>query len=200
MKLANVSTLILLLCLPVASFSQEGAPQMSEETKKMMEVWMQYAAPGEAHKNLMALAGSYNIATKSRFEPNGPFVESKGTCEKKAVLGDRYLSEHCNGEAHLGFPAFEGLGMMGYNNYKKQYEMFWFDNMSTMAFVLEGTADASGKVISAKGSYEDPMTKKNKKARWVWTIQDSNNHKLELYDIDNTGKEFLSAEINYIRK
>jgi hypothetical protein len=100
----------------------------------------------------------------------------------------------------MGFPPFEGMGMMGFNNYSKEYEFFWFDNMSTMAFALKGTSDAAGKVITMTGSYPDPITKKSKKVKWVWTIQDANHHKLELFDTDSKGKEFLTAEIDYTRK
>jgi Protein of unknown function (DUF1579) len=199
MRNKNVFCLLLILILPLAGISQEQ-PQMTEESKKMMEVWMKYAMPSEAHKKIMAMAGSYSITSKSRMDPVSPFMESSGTCEKKAVLGDRWIQEHCNGTAMANMPPFEGFGMMGYDNYKQQYEMHWFDNMSTMGFTMKGTADAAGKVITMKGTYEDPMTKKTKTGRWVWTIMDANKQKLELFDQDKAGKEFLSTEINYTRK
>lgn len=194
----------LMLLLPLIALAQDQtqtAPQMSPETQKMMEVWMKMATPGPEHKELMTLAGQYDIVSKFRMEPGAPLQESKGSCEKKAVLGDRYIQEHCNGEAMGEMPPFEGMGMLGYNNYTKQYEMYWFDNMSTMGFVMKGKADASGKVITAKGTYEDPATKKMRKARWVWTIEDANKHKLEIFETDpKGGKEYMGAEINYTRK
>ncbi|HEY4491918.1 MAG TPA: DUF1579 family protein [Acidobacteriota bacterium] len=203
MRIKNLLYMLGILLLPFAAISQEQtqtAPQMSEETKQMMEVWMKMATPGAEHKQLMTLAGEYKIASKFRMEPGGPLTDSTAQCEKKAVLGDRYLMEHCNGEAMAGMPPFEGMGLLGYNNYTKQYEMYWFDNMSTMGFVLKGKADATGKVITVKGTYEDPASKKMKKTRWVLTIQDANTHKLELFDTDSKGKEFLGAELHYTRK
>jgi Protein of unknown function (DUF1579) len=192
--------LILSVVLPVFSQQPQTAPQMSEETKKMMEVWMQMATPAAQHKQLMTLAGDYNVSSKFRMEAGGPLTESSATCSKKSALGERWLMEHCNGESMAGMPPFEGMGMLGYNNYTKQYEMFWFDNMSTMGFILKGTADPAGKIITVKGTYEDPASKKVKKARWVLTISDENQHKLEIYDTDNRGKEYLGAELNYTRK
>lgn len=192
--------LVMFLILPVAAYSQQSGPQMSEETKKMMDTWMKLGTPGEVHKTITALAGNYSITAKSKMDPESPFMENTATCEKEAVLGGRYLHEHCSGPGAGGMPPFEGMGLLGYNNYTKQYEMFWFDNMSTMGWVLKGNADAAGKVITLKGSYEDPLTKKMKKSRWVLSIQDASKQKLEIFDTDNKGKEFLSAEINYTRK
>lgn len=192
--------LAMILLLPIAVYSQQTGPQMSEETKKMMETWMKLGTPGEAHKSITALAGTYNVAARSKMDPESPFMENTATCEKESVLGGRYLSEHCSGPGSNGMPPFEGMGMLGYNNYTKQYEMFWFDNMSTMGWVLKGNADAAGKVITMKASYEDPVTKKMKTSRWVLTIIDANKHKLEIHDMDAKDKEFVSAEVNYTRK
>jgi hypothetical protein len=192
---------LLSILLPFVAFSQDqAAPQMSEETKKMMEAWSKLAMPGEQHKQLMTLAGTYKVKSRFKMDPAGPFVDSGATCEKKAVLGDRYISEHCNGESMMGMPPFEGMGMLGFNNYTKQYESFWFDNMSTMGFAMKGTADAAGKTITVKGSYEDPVSKQQRLSRWVWTIQDANQHKLEIYETDSKEREYLSAELMYTRQ
>jgi hypothetical protein len=195
---------VLLLIFSFLSFAvysqQQSAPQMSEEQKKMMETWMKLGTPGEAHKRITALAGNYNVTTKTKMDSESPSMESTATCEKESVLGGRYVREHCSGPGTGGMPPFEGMGLLGYNNYTQQYEMFWFDNMSTMGWVLKGNADAAGKVITLNGSYEDPMTKKMKKSRWVLNILDTNKQKLEIYDTDAKGKEYLGAEINYTRK
>lgn len=201
MRRMFIVSVLLMMFLPLVAYSQQQTmPQMSEETKKMMDAWMKLATPGDAHKRIMALAGSYSVAGKMKHDATSPFMDTTASCEKKASLGYRYVFEHCSGPGEGGMPPFEGMGMLGYNNYTKQYEMFWFDNMSTMGWVLKGTADSAGKVITLNGSYEDPVSKKMKKARWVLTIQDANKHKLEIFDTDSSGKEFLGAEINYTRK
>jgi hypothetical protein len=167
MKIRPFLYLLSILFLSVIAFAEDQtqtAPQMSAETQKMMEVWMKMATPGPQHKDLMALAGEYDIVSRFRMEPGAPLQESNGSCEKKAVLGDRYIQEHCNGEAMGEMPPFEGMGMLGYNNYTKQYEMYWFDNMSTMGFVMKGKADASGKVITARGNVRRSGYKKDEKS------------------------------------
>jgi hypothetical protein len=186
--------------IPILGNSQQQTSTMSPEAEKMMQEWMKYATPGEQHKKLMALAGTYDVKGKSRMDSSSPFMDTTASCEKEATLEGRWLNEHCQGPGMGGMPPFEGMGLLGYNNYKSRYEMFWFDNMSTMGFILNGTADASGKIITLSGSYEDPLTKKMRKTRWVLTVQDANHQKLELYETDISGKEYLGVELNYTRK
>lgn len=200
MRTRFILSLTLIFLFPFVVLSQEQQPQMSPEAQKMMQEWMKYAQPSEVHKKLMAIAGTYSISGKTRMDAASAWMETTATCEKKSVLGGRWISENCSGPGTGGMPPFEGMGLLGYNNYKSQYEMFWFDNMSTMGFILSGKSDAAGKVITLTGSYEDPITKKNRKTRWVLTIQDANRQKLELYDTDPTGKEYLGGELNYTRK
>jgi hypothetical protein len=186
--------------MPILANSQQQTTPMSPEAQKMMEEWMKYATPGDQHKKLMALDGTYDVKGRSRMDPNSPYMDTTATCEKEASLGGRWLKEHCQGPGMGGMPPFEGMGMLGYNNYKSKYDMYWFDNMSTMGFVLTGTADANGKIITLLGSYEDPLTKKMRKTRWVLTVQDTNHQKLEIYETDPEGKEYLGVELNYTRK
>lgn len=201
MKVRLILSLTLLLLLPMIVISQEQtAPQMTPEQQKMMEEWAKYANPSEIHQKLMTYAGTYSVAGKVRMDAASEYMPSSANCVKESVLSGRWLHEHCEGPGMMGMPPFEGMGLLGYNNYTKKYELYWFDNMSTMGFPMTGTANAAGNVITLKGSYEDPLTKKTRKARWVLTIQDANTQKLEFYDTDPTGKEYLGGELNYTRK
>lgn len=56
-----------------------------------MEIYKKLGTPGEAHKLLSRMAGTWNTLTKSWTEPGKPPVESAGVCEQRMVLGGRYL-------------------------------------------------------------------------------------------------------------
>ena len=58
-----------------------------------MDTWVQHAMPGEHHKLLGKMAGSWKTAVKYRMNADTPVVESEGTCKRKWILGDRFLLE-----------------------------------------------------------------------------------------------------------
>jgi hypothetical protein len=200
MKTSLILSLTLLLLIPLVAFSQEQTMQMTPEQQKMMQEWAKYANPSDVHQKLTAIAGTYSVAGKMRMDAASEYTNTSATCVKETALGGRWLHEHCEGPGMMGMPPFEGMGLLGYNNYTKKYELYWFDNMSTQGFPMTGTANAAGNVITLHGSYEDPMTKKMRKARWVLTLTDANTQKLEFYDTDPSGKEYLGGELSYTRK
>jgi len=99
-------------------------PNMEEMTKKMQE----FATPGPAHKALDALAGEWNVEARySMGGPGTPPTTSKGVAVTRWILGGRYLQEEFSGEM-MGRP-FKGIGVTGYDNFKKKYISTWVDDM-----------------------------------------------------------------------
>ena len=82
-----------LVCVTSQVFSQEKAPkadkpQMPPEMQEAMKQWAQLATPGEGHKKLDPLVGSWDTTTRMfGGGPDSPPMESKGTAEK--TLGAR---------------------------------------------------------------------------------------------------------------
>src|SRR5688500_4803021 len=90
--------------------------QHTEQEKKMMQVWSKLAVPGEHHKHISQFQGSWNVLLKFRMSPTGSMQESTGSCEKKLMLGGRYLSEHCTSRTKNSDKVSEGMGFLGYDN------------------------------------------------------------------------------------
>lgn len=174
------------------------APEMTPQQKAMMEAYQKAAAPGEAHKHLAEMAGSWKTTTKAWMSPGAAPMESTGTCENKMILGDRFLHQECSGQ-DMGMGPFQGMGITGYDNNKKQYEATWVDNMGTAIITATGQADASGKVHTFKGTYFDPAMGKNKKFRWVSRMIDDSHMSFEFYDQGPDGKEYKSMELTYTK-
>jgi hypothetical protein len=95
---------------------------------------------------------------------------------------------------------FEGLGYTGYDNFKKQYVGAWMDTMGTMMMTMTGSADPSGKVLTATSTIDDITTGKKVVVREVTRIVDANKHIFEMYGADPSGKEFKMMEAVYTRK
>ena len=171
---------------------------MSAEEKAMMEAWAKYATPGEGHRSLAGMVGTWDAEVTSWMTPGQPPVTSKGTSENRMVLGGRWVESKFTSEM-MGQP-FEGLGYTGYDNYKKKYVGTWADNMSTAVMVSEGTFDAAGKVMTSWSTMDDPTTGKASKVKMVTTLVDPDHHLFEMWAPGPDGKDYKNMEIHYRRR
>ena len=187
------------LCMIMA-----GSPVLAKDKKSaepdmqaMMDTYKKLATPGEPHKQLASLAGSWTTHTKSWMDPNKPPTESTGTAEMKVLLDGRFLQQEFTGEM-MGQP-FSGIGIDGYDNLRKKYVTTWIDTMGTGIFSMEGTASADGKTITLKGQHAEAgggqMTH-----RALWKMLDNNTQVFEMYGTHKHGKEMKMMEITYTRK
>ena len=195
-------TLITLTCLCLVmagSFAaaKEKKPSKQMDQQAMMELYQKLATPGEPHKLLASLAGSWTTQTKEWMEPGKPPTEATGTADMKMVLDGRFLQQEFN-STMMGQP-YTGIGITAYDNLRKKYVSTWMDSMGTGIFVMEGTASADGKTITLKGSHPEPgggqMTH-----RAVWKIVDDNTQTFDMYGTHGHGKEMKMMEITYTRK
>lgn len=167
------------------------------DPQEMMEIYKKLATPGEQHRQLAAMAGSWTTKTKSWMEPGKPPMESAGVCEQRMVLEGRFLQQECTGDM-MG-QAFSGVGVTGYDNHTKKYVSTWMDSMGTGMYFMEGTGSADGRTITQKGSYDDPV-EGPMKLRAVTKIVDNNTEVFEMYGTGKQGKETKMMEISYTRR
>lgn len=190
-----VISLVLLISTPVLAAEKKADKKMDHEA--MMEMWKQMAQPGEPHKRLASLAGSWTTTTKEWMEPGKPPTESTGTAEIKTLLGGRFIQQEFNGEM-MG-QSFKGIGIDGYDNMTKKYVTVWMDSMGTGMFFMDGTASSDGKTITLKGSHPEPGGGKMTH-RAVWKLLDDNKTTFEMYGAHQDQKETKMMEIVYTRK
>jgi hypothetical protein len=175
-----------------------AAGQPSAEEAAMMAKMMEYGTPGEAHKKLNALVGSWTCESKMFKAPGAPAEVGTGTAERKWVLDGRYLFEEVK-STMMGMP-FSGIGYAGYDNHDKKYFYTWIDSMGTGMWRETGTADAAGKVFNYSGENYDCMSDKVKKTRSTMEIVDNSKQVMKMYDTGPDGKEFVAFELNCTRK
>ncbi len=89
------------------------------DMEKIMEIHRKVGTPGEPHKLLAKLEGSWTTRTRGWLEGK-PAMESTGTCEQKLILDGHYLQQFYTGDM-MGAP-FTGINLLGYNNHTKKYE------------------------------------------------------------------------------
>src|ERR1043165_7932011 len=125
-----------------ALFADEPKKSEADMQKAMMEAWMKASTPGDAHKKLDNMVGTWDVTVKSWMAPGEPPMESTGTAMNQWVLGGRWMEEKFTG-SFMGMP-FQGIGYTGYDNIKKQYVGTWMDNMTTAMMGSRGKG-GSGK-------------------------------------------------------
>jgi hypothetical protein len=167
------------------------------DMQAIMEVYKELGTPGEPHKMLARLAGSWVTRTRSWMEPDKPPTEGHGSCEQKTLFDGRYLQQEYTGEM-MGNP-FKGVNLIGYDNHAKKYVSTWIDSMSTGIYFFEGSASADGKTITQVCSYDDPV---RGPALWrsVTHIVDDDTMEYEMFITPEGGSEEKMMEMIVTRK
>jgi hypothetical protein len=189
---------LVLIATALVAEGQQEQQKMSAEQQAAMDEWMKVATPGQPHKMLERLAGSYTVAVTQWEQPGAPPSKSTGSAESRMVLGGRFVHDSFKGE-FMGMP-FEGIGYTGYDNYKKTYVSVWMDNFGTMMMTMTGTCDVAGTTCEFKGAMDDIMMKKSVTMRSVTKVVDARTHTFEMYYPGPDGKEWKMMEMVYTRK
>lgn len=198
MRFAQLTLMSLCFMLAASVAMAKGKKaEKPMDPQAMMEVYTKLAAPGEQHKQLASLAGSWTTKTKEWMEPNKPPVESTGTAEMKMLLDGRFLQQELTGQM-MG-QAFSGIEITAYDNLLKRYVTSWMSTMGTGIFMMEGTASTDGKTITLKGQHAEPGGG-FMKHRAIWKIVDSNTQTFDMYGTHPGGKEWKVMEMTYTRK
>ncbi len=167
------------------------------DMQEMMEVYKKVGTPGEPHKLLAKLEGSWTTRSRGWMEPGKPPVESTGSCDQKLILDGRYLRQEYSGDM-MGRP-YTGINILGFNNHTKKYESVWIDSMSTAIYLFVGTVSRDGKVITQECSYDDPV-----RGPCVWRtvtrFKDDDTQEFEMFLTPKRGKEEKMMEMTVSRK
>lgn len=176
----------------------EAKPAAGAPSPEEMKAWTAFMTPGKEHAFLAKSAGSWTAKVKSWMDPSQPPEETEGTMETKVVLGGRYIEDKYEGNM-FGQP-FSGIGVTGFDNFKKKYVSTWIDSAGTGILMMTGSLDKSGKVLTMTGTMDDLMTGKPMKFRSVSTHVDDDHHRFEMWMPGRDGKMFKSLEMEYARK
>lgn len=188
---------VLALGVLAASADDKKPAADPAQDKAMMEAWMKFATPGEAHKKMAALEGSWDAKVKQWMAPGAPPSESAATADFKMILGGRYMTQSFSG-AMMGQP-FSGYGVSGYDNAKKATQTVWMDTFGTAMLSMTGGWDASG-ALTETGTMDDFMTGKPMTVKGQMRVADNDHMTYEMWMTGPDGKMFKDLEINYTRK
>lgn len=167
------------------------------DMQAIMDIYKKVGTPGEPHKLLAKLEGSWVTRTRGWMEPDKPPLESSGTCEQRLILDGHYLQQLYTGDM-MGQP-FSGINLLGFDNQSGKYESVWLDSMSTGIFYFVGPGSADGRTITQECSYDDPV-KGPSVWRTVTRIKDDNALEFEMFITPAGGREEKMMEMTVTRK
>jgi hypothetical protein len=197
LSLALGMALVLAVSIPASLLAQESGGGMTEE--EAMAANMKYATPGPHHEHMKETVGRWNTTTRFWMAPGTEPAETEGTSEFTSIMGGRYVLEKFHGNM-MGMP-FEGMNLMGYDNFRQEHVSVWVDNMSTTMMFMHGSCDADKGEITMEGTYDDVMTgEKNKKMKGTVHLKGKDEFTYEMYMPGPDGEMFKSLEIVYTRQ
>ncbi len=187
---------LLVVCTSVVA--QEPKKDAAADQKAMMDAMMKAMMPGDAHKLLDSMVGTFDVRVTAWMMPGQPPTDGKGTAVSNWVLGGRYVEQKFSGQ-FMGMP-FEGIGYTGYDNVKKSYWSTWVDNMGTGVMTSTGATADGGKSWKFMSSMPDPMTGKDTPEETRLMVADHDHYSMEMWSPGPDGKMMKMMAIAYTRK
>jgi hypothetical protein len=154
-------------------------------------------APGDEHKKLDTLAGSWEVAVTFVIEP-GKEGKGKAACESKWALGGRFLHQKYE-SVFMGQPLIVEQ-YLGFDRHKRKVVELYMNSMDTGVMHNEGDFSKDGKTITCTGTKLDAATGKDAKIRTVTTVIDKDNYTLEWFMTGPDGKESKVVTLTHKRK
>lgn len=190
----------LTVLVTTSAVSQEGPKQPSpEEMKKMMEMWIELGTPGEQHEFLGKWAGEWTSSTKMWMGgPDAPPTVEMGTTTFRPIFGGRFVVQESKGKM-MG-QAYEGMGLLGYDKFRKVFFGTWCDSMSTMMYSFKGSLSQDGRLLTMYGEMDEPaMGVIGRLVRYETEMVSEDEMIFTVYDL-YVGEDYKAFEIEYKRK
>ena len=207
-KKSGIAVIAVGVCIAATSYvlsqdtgdkAPKGMPAMSAEEMAHMQEYMKLMQPGQAHKHLHYYVGTWNTVTKVWMGgPGTTPTASTGTSTFKSVLDGNWVMEEHAGSM-MGMP-YQGIGMMGYDNYKKLYVGTWFSNMGTEMLQMAGARDPKTGTVTMYGAMDEPqLGVHGRMVKYVTTPTDDDHFTFGIIDL-HAGDDHKVIEINYTRR
>jgi hypothetical protein len=185
------------------SKKDEKAPAGKSEAQ-MTAAMMELAQPGENHKLLQRMVGTWTYKAKWWSGAQAAPMEWSGTTSTKSVMDGRYFISDYTGKMSVPGPdgkavevPFKGMGIDGYDNAKKKFVTSWIDNFGTGIMMMEGTYDSATKTATYTGE-EEPLPGMKIKIRQTIKAIDDDHVSIEFYE-ERGGTEVKTMEITSTR-
>jgi hypothetical protein len=153
---------------------------------------MKLAQPSAQHKLLTDMVGKFTQKIKFNIAP-GQSMEGDGSGETKSIIGGRFIQINSVGKM-MGMET-EVMTIMGYDRRKNKYTLFSIDGMGTYSVSAEGDYDAATKIMTLKGTEEDPKTNMKMDFKFVFDLSNDKIRKMDIIFLNPDGSENKMVEV-----
>lgn len=188
--------------LPVigSTLAQQPSPAAGEmpSMAEMMKKAECYTKPGESHKLLARLIGTWE--TETRFTmPGMEAPPEKGTAETSWLMEGRWVKSEAMGTL-MGMPS-RSFTIIGYDNMKMSYVVTTVTSLDTAMNRSEGDLDPSGDVLITYGTIDEYLTgEHDKMVKVVWRFLSDDRMVMEVHDLPIGEHNTKVLEIAYTRR
>lgn len=160
---------------------QDEAPAgMPADMEKMWAEYAKLGEPGDKHRMLDRFVGDWTVTTTMSMPGMEPMV-SEGTSTVAWAMDGRWLISKQSGTM-MGQP-YQGMGLMGHDNFKNRFVQTWCDSMSTAFYYSEGEATPDGSVFFFSGTMDEPMMQMHDRtANYIYRIESDDRYVFEIHD------------------
>jgi Protein of unknown function (DUF1579) len=200
MKIPHISALALAvaaLCLAGPSFAQQSGGSSSAKAAAVVKAMDNAMTPGDYHKRLEPMIGSFNVRVLIWVDPGKPPIESTASAVSTWVLGKRFVQTMLVGGPSDA--AFNAIGYIGYDNAAKLYQAAWMDDGSTAVTLYTGGFSADGKSATMKASIVHSSTGKPTPLELRMAHGADGGHVTQLWGQGFGTKMFKMMELQYTR-
>ncbi|MCO6436882.1 MAG: DUF1579 family protein [Phycisphaerae bacterium] len=186
------------------SHAQEGMGDMAAMMKKMEAV----TKKGKEHAELAKAVGKWDVTVRMYWGgPGMPPAVTKGTAEIESIHDGRFIKETITYDMLMPGPdgnmetkTIQGMSIMGYNNFRKLYEVIYCDNWNTNIIKMSGTSPPGSNKLFLYGEMDEPMMDMvGRHIKAVSTTVSDDKHLFEMYDLA-AGEDHKAFEIEYVRR
>lgn len=180
-------------CATQSESKPAGPPSPEDMDPAVMEAnWTEYRELGAPHERLHELTGTWR-GTSTTF--HGPPETVDVVLTRHLVLDGRFVLEQYRGE-FAGMP-FEGLALVGYDNFKDEWTSVWADNFGTGLYVFSGEAgDDLDRVTMQTPMEVNPVTRIESAMKAVTTRTGDDREQFVMYDVYPDGTERKTMEMD----
>jgi hypothetical protein len=193
-----LTAVLVVFALAVPTLAEDKA-KPTIDLEAAAKLFAEIGTPGAAHQKLEPLVGKWTYTSKMWMDPSQPPMEGKGTCERKWILGRRFVEEHITGKGPDGSD-FTARGTIGYDNITKKYTYNWVCSISTAASNGVGSADESGKNFSFQTEVFCPLRQKQVQMRDEIRIDSTDKHTLTTYQtVDGDEVKMMEMTVERVK-
>jgi hypothetical protein len=170
--------------------SQDAAPEP--------ESWRQYAVPSKQHDILDRLAGEWSQHVTVWESPGAEPEAFDMTVEYRWILGGRFLIGRYSGYA--AGEHFEARDMLGYDNFRQQFNCVWIDNETTAFTLSSGHYDRRQDALIMEGTQDDVGRKvRDEPFRFIYRFGDDKRMAIEVFIPGPQGTMFQRVKVEATR-